>query len=175
MTDKEQRHAQALIELLEEFKNACTRQGIERTGRFIGDDQRRAMQDRHGDEHSLRLSHADLARIAPPESFLGGEMNFLQDARGDFVKTSLSAWGRVRKPGLFELGLDAQARVESGHGALQDERHPAAAQASQFAFRAAFEVLPFEDNTALAPTAAESFQLQQGAGEGALTGAAFAD
>src|SRR5271155_2410199 len=56
----EDRHARLAIQPREEFQNFRLRNDIERASRFVGDQERRTMQDGHGNEYTLRLTDAEL-------------------------------------------------------------------------------------------------------------------
>src|SRR5207245_5203217 len=59
------------VERLKELQDFRLSNDIESAGRLVRDQKSGAMQDGHGNEYALRLSHAQLRRIAPEESALG--------------------------------------------------------------------------------------------------------
>ena len=71
-------HSGGEIELAKERKNFGLSDHIESTRGFVGDQQRRTMQDGHRDEHTLGLAHAHLRRIFALEFIAGWKQNVLQ-------------------------------------------------------------------------------------------------
>src|SRR5579872_2117123 len=71
--DEENRRSHLLAELPKDRQYFFLCDEIERARAFIGQQQRRAMQNRHGDEHTLRLSNAQLSRLALEELLIGFE------------------------------------------------------------------------------------------------------
>ena len=101
-----------------ELQNFRLGDDIECAGRLIRDQKSGAVQDRHGDEHSLRLPHAELRGITPEERRLGGQT----DARQRFEDRTANRVARpirVRAPSLFQLRADPKRGVERGKRALQ--------------------------------------------------------
>ena len=73
MRYEKQGHVHFAIQTAEQLQNFALRDRIQRAGGLIGDQQPRLVQHRHCDQHALRLSHAQLPRIAPQERFIGGQ------------------------------------------------------------------------------------------------------
>jgi serine protease AprX len=60
MRDIEDSHAELATQIREQAQDIGLGHDIKSAGRLVGDDQRRPMQDRHPDEHPLRLTYAEL-------------------------------------------------------------------------------------------------------------------
>ena len=94
-------------EKLQDFR---LRDGVERAGGLVGNQQPRLVENRHRDQHTLRLSHAELAGIAFQEGRLRGQVHQIEKTQR--LLFPLFCFGRVvRAPGFGDLGPDSQHRV----------------------------------------------------------------
>src|SRR5271166_3815699 len=67
MRDIKNRHPRGAVQFAEQRQDFGLSDYVERTGCFVGDEQRGTMHDSHGDQHSLRLAYAHLRRILAQE------------------------------------------------------------------------------------------------------------
>ena len=66
------------VEPLQQTEKFALRADIKGAGRFVGNQQGRAVKHRHGDQYALRLSDADLVWVAAKESVVRGKVHFVQ-------------------------------------------------------------------------------------------------
>ena len=95
--------------------------------RLVHYQQVRVAGKRHGDNHSLLLTAAELVRVAPADSVGVGKSDTLEqlhasDAGGVRVKV------QMLKQHLFDLWADPHRWVERSHGVLVDHRDAIAPQ-----------------------------------------------
>ena len=141
--DEQKRHAELAPQPRQELEDLRLDRDVERGGRLVGDHQRRAAGERHGDHHALAHAAGHLVRIvvdAPlgigdadqPEQ-LGrlGERRLLRDAAMDDER-------------LGHLRADGHHRVERGHRLLEDHRDLGAAHLLHLALGQRGEVAPAE-------------------------------
>ena len=116
--DVQDAHVQLAAEPGEQFEDFRLRNEIERAGWLIGNQQRRTMQDRHRDQYPLCLPHAELCRVAAQKLAVAGQSKSVEQAPGPFHPAITSLVGF---PGFRELRADAQDRIQTARGVLQDE------------------------------------------------------
>ena len=62
--DEQHRHAEPLLDVLEQFQDLRLHRDVERGGRLVGDQQIGLVRQGHGDHHALALAAGELMRIA---------------------------------------------------------------------------------------------------------------
>ncbi len=70
MADQQQRHVQALLQLLEQQEDLTLHRDVQRSGRLVGNQQLRFAGQCHGNHHPLALAPGQLVRIGF-QAFLG--------------------------------------------------------------------------------------------------------
>src|SRR5947208_3345730 len=73
MRDIEDAHTEFSVEGREQLQDFCLRDQVEGTGRLIGNQQWRAMENGHRDQHSLGLADTELRRISLQKFFFRGQ------------------------------------------------------------------------------------------------------
>jgi hypothetical protein len=110
-------HTQFAIQRREQLQYLRLGDHIQCTRRLVRNQQLWLMQYRHGDEHPLRLSNAQLGRIAAQKAGICRQTHILQTIQqrlgGFFAGGPL-----VNRPGFLQLRADPQRRVQRRHRAL---------------------------------------------------------
>ena len=76
--DQQQRQAAFRLQLRQEFEDLRLDRDVERGGRFVGDQQRGVVGQRHGDHHALALAAGQLVRKRIEAVFRVGEAGLVQ-------------------------------------------------------------------------------------------------
>ncbi len=76
--DEQHRHVELAAQPPEQLENFFLRNRIQGAGRLIRQQERRAMQGRHGDQDPLRQPDAELPGIVPEESLFRRQAHALQ-------------------------------------------------------------------------------------------------
>ncbi len=106
---------------------------VQRRGGFVGDDEVRLAEQRHGYDHPLAQSAAELVRILA-QAFAGvADADLFQHGLGA-GPGGLAVQLAVAAQHLGELVADAVGRIEGGHGLLEDHRQAIAAQVAHAPF-----------------------------------------
>ena len=79
MRDVQNAHAELAVEAGEQFQDFGMSDGVERACGLIGDQERRTVYDRHGDEDALGLADGDLAGVAIEKVRIAGEIDHLEE------------------------------------------------------------------------------------------------
>jgi hypothetical protein len=135
--DEEERHAELLLEVLQQLQDLGLDDHVERAGGLVG--------QRHRDHHPLALAAGELVGIGA-EPVLGLRQLYpLQQ----FQRAGL----RPRPPHrlvdeqhLAHLLLDGVQRVERGHRLLEDHGDPVAADPAERALGGAHQLLTLEQD-----------------------------
>src|SRR5208337_4254901 len=135
----------------------------ESAGWLIYNEQRGGVHNRHGDQHSLRLSNTDLRREAVAKLLISRQTNAAQSSLNCCSKV-ISRSLRVRMPCFGQLGADPQRGIQAGERALQNQSNLAAAQ-----------VAAAKQQVAGRSAALAAEQLQDRQCDCAFSGAALAD
>ena len=128
--DQQQRHPEALLEVLQQLQDLRLDGDVERGGRLVGDQQVGLVRERHRDHHPLALAAGELMRIGA-EALLG-----LAQAHQTQQLERARPRGRPAHPpmqhqGLADLPLDRVQRIERGHRLLEDDADAIAADLAQ--------------------------------------------
>jgi hypothetical protein len=110
-------HAEFAVEAGEEGKDFGLGDGVEGASCFVGDEERRTVEDSHGDDDALGLSDAEL-RGAAAEKVCGVGETYTREGAADGCGALFAGAGGVSAPGLAEMGADAESRIERGKRAL---------------------------------------------------------
>ncbi len=174
VTDQQQRHVQALLQLFEQQKNLALHGDVQRGGRLIGDQQFRLAGQCHGNHHSLTLPAGQLVRIGL-EALLrllnADQLQQLDDALLRFTATDAT----MQQQGLTDLSGHAVQRVQRRHRFLKDHRDAIAAQLAQGALVSAHQLLTTVSDAAGGQCATAGQQLQDRVRRDGLAGAGFAN
>jgi hypothetical protein len=120
--DEQNRHAQPLLEVVEQFENLRLDGHIERGGRLVGHEQFRFAGQRHGNHHALLHAAGHLKRIILDARFRRGNADQFQQADDLGVE---GVFGRARHSGAPLLAFGRAAgrglpAVKSGRCSLSD-------------------------------------------------------
>ena len=133
MADQQQRHAQALLQGLEQQQDLALHRHVQRRGGLVGNQQFGLAGQGHGDHHPLALAAGQLMGVGL-EPFLGfldaHQFQQFEDAR----LRRLAAQALVQQQGFADLLFDAVQRVQGGHRLLEDHGNAVAAQFLQGAW-----------------------------------------
>src|SRR4051794_27542517 len=147
MGDEQHRHAEARLQVLQEFQDLRLHGDVECGGRLVGDQEVRLVRERHRDHHALTLSAGELVRIARQPPF--GIRDAAQAEQLDnALARGRAGYAAVQKENFADLLLDSVERVERAHRLLEDNRDVVAAHFSDVALRKTEQLLSLEVNRA---------------------------
>src|SRR5690349_12654232 len=130
------------------------------------------MQDRHCDEYALRLSDAELSRLALEKRFVDLQIQVAQNVQ-ELLRALLAVAGLVRAPGLVHLRADLQRRIQRGHRTLQDKADIASTNFAHLGFGERHQLAALEAHAAASFSAFEIKQAQDAERESAFARTAF--
>ncbi|QNQ99423.1 hypothetical protein BGI51_18175 [Pseudomonas oryzihabitans] len=140
MGDEHDGRAEFPLQIAQQVQDLRLDGDVQRRGGFVGDDEVRFAEQRHGDHHPLAQSATELVRI------LAQALAGVADA--DLFQHGLRACpgGLAIQPAvapqhLGELVADAVGRIEGGHGFLEYHRQAIAAQVAHALFAQGQEVV----------------------------------
>jgi hypothetical protein len=109
------------LQILQQLENLRLHGDVERGGRFVGDEQVRAVGERHRDHHALTLAAGELmGKGAEPRGGIG-DADLVQQA--DDALARRSGAPAVQRDDLADLPLDGVQRVQRGHRLLEHHGH----------------------------------------------------
>jgi hypothetical protein len=139
---RDEEHGEAVrgLEAREEIEDLRLHGDVERGGGFVGDEQARAVDERHGDDDALALATRELVRVVVQPLLGVGESDFVEgfeDAGAEFAAPGAWSVGEER---FGDLAADGHDGVERGHGLLKDHGDGAAAMAAHGVFAQGEEI-----------------------------------
>jgi hypothetical protein len=147
MGDEEHRHAQPLLQLLQQLEDLRLHGDIERRGRLIGDEELRLIGERHGDHHALALPAGELVRIGVKPLGCVADADQLQQFQRA-AAGGLATQALVQAKDLADLLFDRVQRVQRGHRLLEHHGDVIAAHLPEFVLACAEHVLAHEHHAA---------------------------
>ncbi len=148
---KQQAHSQPAVKLAKERQDFGLRNGIQRAGGLICNQQRRPVQNGHGNQYSLRLAYADLRRDSAEENLR---------SRAGLRPATPERWllpmltrrpVAVQFPGFFQLRAQAQCRIQGRHGTLRHKSNLFSPQLAPFALFKSQQLALIPANGSLRP------------------------
>ena len=132
MGDEHDRHAEAALQVGQQLEDLRLDGHVERRGGLVGDQDFRAVGQRHGDHDALALAAGELVRIGIEPLLRTRNAHERQQLQGARPRRALGhlAVGAQR---FADLVPDPVERIERGHRLLEDHAEPAAAEAVQLA------------------------------------------
>ena len=128
--DQQQRHAEAALQILQQFQDLGLDRHVEGGGRLVRDQQVRLVGERHRDHDALALTAGQLVRICRQPLFRFRQTHQPQQFQRPLAGCR-AGQALVQEQGFVDLLLDAVQRVERGHRLLEDHRDPVAAHLAQ--------------------------------------------
>ena len=174
--DQQQRHAEAVAQILEKLEDLRLDGHVERGRRLVGDQDVGFVGDRHRDHDPLALAARELVRVGV-EPVLGvGQADQAQELEGAHPRRP-HRHPAMHQQGLGDLLFQRVQRVERGHRLLKDDRDAVAADPAQRCGSGADQLLAGKADAALRPVPGERIgqQLQDRERGHGLARAAFAD
>ncbi len=145
--DEQHRHAEALLQVLQQLEDLRLDGDVERRRRLVGDQQVRLVGQRHGDHHALPLAAGQLVRIGGQP--LLGVADAHEIEQLEHAGAGLRRGHRlVHEEHLGNLLFHVVQRVQRGHRLLEDHRDVVAAHLAQRGFRGADQLLALESDRA---------------------------
>ena len=145
--DEQKRHAEPLLQILQQRDDLRLHGDVERGGRLVGDQEIGLVGERHGDHHALALAAGKLMRITVEPAFRIADADLsehLDDARA----RRLAGEAAVQQQNLADLLLDRMQRIERGHRLLEDDGDVVAAHAPHVAFGKLYQVAALVEDAA---------------------------
>ena len=128
--DDEHGHVELGLQFLDQGEDLRLDGHVERRGRFVGDEQRRAADERHRDHRPLPQAAGELERIALQRARRVGEAHQAQHFLGP-GHALLVAHPMMQEEGFAHLVADGVQRRQRHHRLLEDHRDVAAADLAQ--------------------------------------------
>ena len=174
MGDEDDRGAVLSLHLRNQPQNLRVNGDVERSRRFVGDDEPRVTGEREGDQHALAHATRQLMRILPQQIAGIGQSGRRQ--RGNRALTTLFA-AFLAKPRqmLVELRADRHHRIECSHRLLRNEGNGAAEEGAATCRRHLQQVLALKQQRSGNDLKTVRKQLGNGAADHGLAGTGFAD
>ena len=145
--DEQKRHAEPLLEVLQQLDDLRLHGDVERGGRLVGDEQIGLVGERHGDHDALALAAGQLVRIAPKPRLRFGNADL-----GEHFEGPLASGGAgepaMQQQDFADLLFDGVQRIERGHRLLKDDGDVVAAHAPHLALRERQQIVALEGDAA---------------------------
>ena len=136
-------------------------------GRLVHDQQRRVVEQCHGDDHSLLLPAGQLVGIPFHHRFGVGHVHLLQHLYAVLVGVFF-LHPPVDDQHLVHLLADAQRWIERRHGVLIDHGDLVPTQVAQLTLRPPAQFLSLEENAAIHNLTVAAQKVDDAKGDGAL-------
>jgi hypothetical protein len=134
VADEEDAEPVLALQRSQEPQDLLGERDVERSRRFVGDQQARAAEDRHGDHRALEHSARELMGIEAHRPFRVRQLD-LAECLDDELRARLAVDAEVSPRHLLQLRPDREHGVEARRRALEDHRHLAPAHAAQLRLR----------------------------------------
>ncbi|GDX02970.1 hypothetical protein ExPUPEC61_00550 [Escherichia coli] len=122
MSDQHQRHVLFLLQLQQQFDDLRLDGHVQRSGRFIGNQQFWSTGNRHGDHHALAHAAGKLMRVnIQTRCRIGNTDQIQQVNRSLTAGTFVAALMHLNR--FHNLETHGVARVKAGHRVLEDHCH----------------------------------------------------
>ena len=172
--DEQERDAELALQVDQEPQDLRLDGDVERGRRLVGDQQRRAAHQRHGDHHALAQPAGQLVRILAQPVGRARDADPLEQL--DRARPRGGARGaEVAAVNLHELVADRVGGIERRHRLLEHHHHAIAAQAGELLARGGREVFALEREAAHAAFGGGRKQAHQRERSHRLAAAGFAD
>ena len=132
--DDQHRHAQPLLQILQQVQNLRLDGHVDCRRRLVGDQQFRLVRQRHRDHHALSLSAGQLVRKRIQALFRLLDADHRQQFQHPRPRL-FAVHVAMQKQRLGHLPLHGMQRVQRRHRFLKDHRNPVAANVPQQGFR----------------------------------------
>jgi hypothetical protein len=123
--DEQNRHAELALELLHELQDLRLDGDVQRGGRLVGDQQRRAAHQRHRDHCPLAQAARQFERVCLEGALGIGEADPPQHLDGLPLALAIP-YPAVQQQRLADLVTDRVQRRKRAHRLLEDDRDAAA-------------------------------------------------
>ncbi|RMM84563.1 hypothetical protein ALQ75_05434 [Pseudomonas savastanoi pv. glycinea] len=140
MTDQQQRHVQALLQLLEQQEDLALHGDVQRSGRFVGNQQFRLARQRHGNHHPLALASGQFVRVGFQAFFRLLNADHFQQFDNAFLRFTATD-AAMQQQRLAYLSGHAVQRVQRGHRFLENHGNAVATQLAQGALVGTHQLL----------------------------------
>ncbi len=130
--DQHDRHAEALLQRLQEIEDLSLDRHVKRCRRLVGDQKVRLVGERHRNHHALTLAARKLVRIAVDASTRLGDADQFEQFQHALARL-LERAAAVVHDRFGDLPADRVERVERGHRLLEDHRDLGTAHAGSSA------------------------------------------
>src|SRR5260370_40267755 len=126
MRDIEDSHSKLSVQLGKQAEDFRLGDDVQSTGGLIGNEERRSVEDGHGDDDALGLAYAQLGRPATQKIAVVRETD-IRERRADCSSAFAARSARVSARDFTEWRADTQNRGEGGQRTLQNDAHFTAA------------------------------------------------
>ncbi len=145
--DEQQRHAEPLLDVLQQLDDLRLHGDVERGGRLVGDEQIGLVGERHGDHDALALAAGKLMRIAAEPALRVGDADLGQHLERPRARCGAGE-PAMQQQNLADLLVDGVQRIERGHRLLEDDGDVVAAHAAHLALGEREQVAAIESDAA---------------------------
>ena len=140
VADQQHRHAEFLLQFLEQFEDFQLYRDIQCGGRLVGDQQLRFIGQGHGDHHTLALAAGQFMGIGAQALARLRNAHQLQQLQRAFTRLRL-VQPLVQGEHFSNLPLHAVQWIERAHGLLKDHGYAVAADLAQLVFASLEQVI----------------------------------
>ena len=119
MGDVQHGHIEAAIEPRKQFQDFGLGHRIESAGGLIGNQQRGTVQNGHGNQQPLCLSHAQLRRITAQKRFFRRQADAVQQIQKMALTAVRAPLVGMCQPGFVQQRAQAQCGIERSSRALR--------------------------------------------------------
>ena len=137
--DEQKRHAEPLLDVLQQRDDLRLHGDVERGGRLVGDQQIGLVGERHGDHDALALAAGELMRIAVEPGLRIGNADLGQHFERAGARRG-AGQAAVQQQNLADLLLDGVQRIERGHRLLEHDGDVVAAHLADVALAQAQQI-----------------------------------
>ena len=145
MGNQQKRHAQFILQVLEQFEDLRLNGDIKGRGRLIGNQEFRLVGKGHGDHHTLTLATGKFMRQGLKARRRVGNTDKFKQFKNTRTRLG-TAQALVEQQHLADLLFDIVQRIKGCHRLLENHGNPVATDLAKLAFFGPDHFLPVKGN-----------------------------